>query len=294
MPWGRRKGTFSSDSFLCNVDPSSGPVADMFIPFLLLQTFSVGAGLAEQLLAGWGSEWKHTSSVRSFMSSCVPLHTRCPAQSPQVPLTHSDSLLWYRKYLPSKLHCAFSSLHFYTYNPKSSFCGCFKFFRVIVITLKSIKVKQGIQEMVTNHIKTCFTCELFGRWQDWYLVISHLLFHKVNIKMAPRKAGTATRSWSGLRLSVFILLWLLHVCIVSNLTELALESNPSDHARANTIFLNKSQTDSKSWAHLRWSSYSVRAHLLKRLHFIFTVRDKRKSNHTNHVSCVKVPLWAYL
>uniref|UniRef100_H3CJ14 Cyclin Y-like 1 n=1 Tax=Tetraodon nigroviridis TaxID=99883 RepID=H3CJ14_TETNG len=39
--------------------------------------------------------------------------------------------------------------------------------------------------------------------------------------------------------------------------ELALESNPSDHARANTIFLNKSQTD---------------------------VRDKRKSNHTNHVS----------
>ncbi|TNN03818.1 hypothetical protein fugu_000847 [Takifugu bimaculatus] len=39
--------------------------------------------------------------------------------------------------------------------------------------------------------------------------------------------------------------------------ELALESNPSDHARANTIFLNKSQTD---------------------------VRDKRRSNHTNHVS----------
>uniref|UniRef100_H3C852 Uncharacterized protein n=2 Tax=Tetraodon nigroviridis TaxID=99883 RepID=H3C852_TETNG len=27
--------------------------------------------------------------------------------------------------------------------------------------------------------------------------------------------------------------------------ELALESNPSDHARANTIFLNKSQTDGR-------------------------------------------------
>uniref|UniRef100_A0A7N6ABG5 Cyclin-like domain-containing protein n=1 Tax=Anabas testudineus TaxID=64144 RepID=A0A7N6ABG5_ANATE len=39
--------------------------------------------------------------------------------------------------------------------------------------------------------------------------------------------------------------------------DLALESNPSDHARASTIFLSKSQTD---------------------------VRDKRKSNHINHIS----------
>ncbi|KAJ8396330.1 hypothetical protein AAFF_G00019070 [Aldrovandia affinis] len=39
--------------------------------------------------------------------------------------------------------------------------------------------------------------------------------------------------------------------------DLAHESNPSDHARASTIFLSKSQTD---------------------------VRDKRKSNHINHVS----------
>uniref|UniRef100_A0A803YGL8 Cyclin Y like 1 n=1 Tax=Meleagris gallopavo TaxID=9103 RepID=A0A803YGL8_MELGA len=38
---------------------------------------------------------------------------------------------------------------------------------------------------------------------------------------------------------------------------LALESNPSDHPRASTIFLSKSQTD---------------------------VREKRKSNHINHVS----------
>ncbi|XP_058478933.1 cyclin-Y-like protein 1 isoform X2 [Solea solea] len=41
--------------------------------------------------------------------------------------------------------------------------------------------------------------------------------------------------------------------------ELAFESNPSDHARASTIFLSKSQTD---------------------------VRDKRKSNHINHISHV--------
>ncbi|XP_065760743.1 cyclin-Y-like protein 1 isoform X2 [Muntiacus reevesi] len=39
--------------------------------------------------------------------------------------------------------------------------------------------------------------------------------------------------------------------------DLALESNPSDHPRAGTIFLSKSQTD---------------------------VREKRKSNHLNHVS----------
>uniref|UniRef100_A0A8C2Z401 Cyclin Y-like 1 n=1 Tax=Cyclopterus lumpus TaxID=8103 RepID=A0A8C2Z401_CYCLU len=41
--------------------------------------------------------------------------------------------------------------------------------------------------------------------------------------------------------------------------ELASESNPSDHARAGTIFLSKSQTD---------------------------VQDKRKSNHINHISHV--------
>ncbi|KAJ6665317.1 hypothetical protein lerEdw1_004366 [Lerista edwardsae] len=39
--------------------------------------------------------------------------------------------------------------------------------------------------------------------------------------------------------------------------DLALESNPSDHPRASTIFLSKSQTD---------------------------VREKRKSNHINHIS----------
>uniref|UniRef100_A0A671RQ10 Cyclin-Y-like protein 1 n=1 Tax=Sinocyclocheilus anshuiensis TaxID=1608454 RepID=A0A671RQ10_9TELE len=39
--------------------------------------------------------------------------------------------------------------------------------------------------------------------------------------------------------------------------DLALDSNPSDHARASTIFLSKSQTD---------------------------VRDRRKNNHINHVS----------
>ncbi|XP_009282978.1 PREDICTED: cyclin-Y-like protein 1 [Aptenodytes forsteri] len=44
---------------------------------------------------------------------------------------------------------------------------------------------------------------------------------------------------------------------VLSVSDLALESNPSDHPRASTIFLSKSQTD---------------------------VREKRKSNHINHVS----------
>nr|XP_009673103.1 PREDICTED: cyclin-Y-like protein 1 [Struthio camelus australis] len=44
---------------------------------------------------------------------------------------------------------------------------------------------------------------------------------------------------------------------VFSVSDLALESNPSDHPRASTIFLSKSQTD---------------------------VREKRKSNHINHVS----------
>ncbi|CDQ86779.1 unnamed protein product [Oncorhynchus mykiss] len=47
--------------------------------------------------------------------------------------------------------------------------------------------------------------------------------------------------------------------------ELAQESNPSDHARASTIFLCKSQTDSE-------------------------LRDKRKSNHINHVSHVSISI----
>ncbi|XP_030097712.1 cyclin-Y-like protein 1 isoform X1 [Serinus canaria] len=45
--------------------------------------------------------------------------------------------------------------------------------------------------------------------------------------------------------------------VLSYYPDLALESNPSDHPRASTIFLSKSQTD---------------------------VREKRKSNHINHVS----------
>ncbi|XP_015416586.1 PREDICTED: cyclin-Y-like protein 1 [Myotis davidii] len=48
-----------------------------------------------------------------------------------------------------------------------------------------------------------------------------------------------------------------HVFFSSFYTELALESNPSDHPRASTIFLNKSQTD---------------------------VREKKKNNYVNHVS----------
>ncbi|XP_070786433.1 cyclin-Y-like protein 1 isoform X9 [Enoplosus armatus] len=43
--------------------------------------------------------------------------------------------------------------------------------------------------------------------------------------------------------------------------ELAQEANPSDHPRASTLFLNKSQTDGQ----------------------YFSVKDKRKSNYMNHV-----------
>ncbi|KAF4008431.1 hypothetical protein G4228_020164 [Cervus hanglu yarkandensis] len=48
-----------------------------------------------------------------------------------------------------------------------------------------------------------------------------------------------------------------HTFFSFSCADLALESNPSDHPRASTIFLSKSQTD---------------------------VREKRKSNHLNHVS----------
>ncbi|XP_041259119.1 cyclin-Y-like protein 1 isoform X1 [Onychostruthus taczanowskii] len=51
--------------------------------------------------------------------------------------------------------------------------------------------------------------------------------------------------------------WKKIVWLTSLMYDLALESNPSDHPRASTIFLSKSQTD---------------------------VREKRKSNHINHVS----------
>ncbi|XP_039554372.1 cyclin-Y-like protein 1 [Passer montanus] len=51
--------------------------------------------------------------------------------------------------------------------------------------------------------------------------------------------------------------WKKMVWLTALMWDLALESNPSDHPRASTIFLSKSQTD---------------------------VREKRKSNHINHVS----------
>ncbi|KAF2987448.1 hypothetical protein EK904_002488 [Melospiza melodia maxima] len=59
--------------------------------------------------------------------------------------------------------------------------------------------------------------------------------------------------------NVFLAVWvsLGDFCSKQREKYLALESNPSDHPRASTIFLSKSQTD---------------------------VREKRKSNHINHVS----------
>lgn len=128
------------------------------------------------------------------------------------------------------------------------------------------------------------------------------LFHKLNIKLTLRKTGTNTvlicpealcnpclclDRQKGFTVAFLQYSLTSSACVYCfDQTELALESNPSDHARVNTIFLNKSQTDGKSWAHLRWSRCSVCARLFKQLNFIFTVRDKRKSNHTNHVSCM--------
>uniref|UniRef100_W5M9P4 Cyclin Y-like 1 n=1 Tax=Lepisosteus oculatus TaxID=7918 RepID=W5M9P4_LEPOC len=61
--------------------------------------------------------------------------------------------------------------------------------------------------------------------------------------------------------------------------DLALESNPSDHPRASTIFLSKSQTDGSRSPRARGS------HPLEALFYsLAQVRDKRKSNHINHVS----------
>ncbi|KAI5106861.1 cyclin-Y-like protein 1, partial [Silurus meridionalis] len=61
--------------------------------------------------------------------------------------------------------------------------------------------------------------------------------------------------------------------------DLAHESNPSDHARASTIFLSKSQTDGV----VSSSSQEFLHHLfLCKCSACF--RDKRKSNHINHVS----------
>lgn len=76
---------YSSEDFICNTAPSSGPAANIH-SILAAADISVGGGWAEQLLTGWGSEWEQTSSSRSSMSSCVRLHKCCccPAQSPAV------------------------------------------------------------------------------------------------------------------------------------------------------------------------------------------------------------------
>ncbi|KAM4710686.1 cyclin-Y-like protein 1 isoform 1-T1 [Anableps anableps] len=63
--------------------------------------------------------------------------------------------------------------------------------------------------------------------------------------------------------------------------ELAQEANPSDHPRASTLFLNKSQTD--GW----YSSFCDVQLLSDRLSescCLIPVREKRKSNYMNHAS----------
>lgn len=81
---------YSSEDFICNTDPGSGPAANIH-SILAAADISVGGGWAEQLLTGWGSEWEQTSSSRSSMSSCVWPHKCCccPAQSPAVCSSHN-------------------------------------------------------------------------------------------------------------------------------------------------------------------------------------------------------------
>ncbi|XP_070405019.1 cyclin-Y-like protein 1 isoform X1 [Nothobranchius furzeri] len=61
--------------------------------------------------------------------------------------------------------------------------------------------------------------------------------------------------------------------------ELAQEANPSDHPRASTLFLNKSQTD--GWY---LSTMFVIVYFYLIVFFFFIVREKRKSNYLNHSS----------
>lgn len=77
-----------------------------------------------------------------------------------------------------------------------------------------------------------------------------------------------------------------------HLTELAQEANPSDHPRASTLFLNKSQTDGQYFSVkdlIRWFLFNLTDSFLS-----ISVREKRKSNYMNHVSFVKNLLNAWL
>lgn len=75
-------------------------------------------------------------------------------------------------------------------------------------------------------------------------------------------------------------------------TELAQEANPSDHPRASTLFLNKSQTDGQYFSVkdlIRWLLLNLTDSFLS-----ISVREKRKSNYMNHVSFLKKLLNAWL
>lgn len=150
-----KKNIYSRDSFLCNVDPSSGPVADMFIPFLLLQTLVLELVWQSSCWLGEGQkESKHPPCVPSclHMSDCTPaaLHNR-PTFLAHVRI-----------------------LYFCTENTYTVNCGCFKCF----YSSHNFKKHKG----QTRHkwsqikIKACFRYKLFRWSQDLYLVISCLLF----------------------------------------------------------------------------------------------------------------------
>lgn len=73
-------------------------------------------------------------------------------------------------------------------------------------------------------------------------------------------------------------------------TELAQEANPSDHPRASTLFLNKSQTDGQYFSDLiLWFLLNLTDSFLS-----ISVREKRKSNYMNHVSFLKKLLNTWL
>ncbi|XP_054291843.1 cyclin-Y-like protein 2 isoform X4 [Pongo pygmaeus] len=62
-----------------------------------------------------------------------------------------------------------------------------------------------------------------------------------------------------------------HICEPEMPEDIPLEPNPSDHPKASTIFLRKSQTDEKK-------------DFLCCRHHVQSVQEKRKSNYTKHVS----------
>lgn len=73
-----------------------------------------------------------------------------------------------------------------------------------------------------------------------------------------------------------------------HLAELAQEANPSDHPRASTLFLNKSQTDGQYLSVkdgiISFFLFFLFNSTILTYFLLISVREKRKSNYMNHVS----------